>query len=200
LLSINANNSQQISNIAENSYRTEGTGLNTPLLKQSEYSYDLNGNLMFSATGKLKDEKLQATSTRKMLWDEENRLQAVSNNGFVSNYWYDASGERTVKESFDNEGVYVNGVLSGARTGTNKFTAYVSPYLVVSNGGNYTKHIYMGSQRITSKVSNSGIFNSENNPVNTTELQSKLTQQTGTIEERFNLLGLKYSGTQQTGG
>ena len=27
-------------------------------------------------------------------------------------YWYDASGERTVKESFDNEGVYINGVLN----------------------------------------------------------------------------------------
>ena len=61
-----------------------------------------------------------------LLWDEENRLLGVSDNGFVSQYWYDAAGERTVKESFDNEGVYVNGALSGARTGTSKFTAYVS--------------------------------------------------------------------------
>jgi hypothetical protein len=29
----------------------------------------------------------------------------------------------------------------------------VSPYLVVSNGGNLTKHIYMGSQRIIGNVS-----------------------------------------------
>jgi len=56
----------------------------------------------------------------------------------VSNYWYDASGERTVKESGDNEGVNVNGLLSAGRTGTTNFTAYISPYLVVGNGGNYT--------------------------------------------------------------
>lgn len=32
------------------------------------------------------------------------------------------------------------------------FTAYVNPYLVVSKGGQYTKHIYIGSQRIVSKL------------------------------------------------
>ena len=144
------------------------------------------------------DSTLQAISTRQLLWDEENRLLGISDNGFVSQYWYDASGERTVKESFDNEGVYVNGALSGARTGTSKFTAYISPYMVVSQGGNYTKHVYMGSQRITSKVSNSGIFSTS--PVNTTDLQAKLSQQTTKIKERFDSLGVQYSGLQQTGG
>ena len=70
--------------------------------------------------------------------------------------------------------------------------------MVVSQGGNYTKHIYMGSQRITSKVSNSGIFTTS--PVNTTDLQAKLAQQTTIIKERFDSLGVKYSGVQQTGG
>lgn len=36
---------------------------------------------------------------RKLIWDEENRLLSVDDNGFVSNYWYDADGERTVKTS-----------------------------------------------------------------------------------------------------
>ena len=27
-------------------------------------------------------------------WDEENRLAALSQNGYVSHYWYDADGER----------------------------------------------------------------------------------------------------------
>ena len=44
--------------------------------------------------------------------DEEKRLLGISDNGFVSQYWYDASGERTVKASFDNEGVYINGALN----------------------------------------------------------------------------------------
>ncbi len=169
---INGNNSQQISNIADENYRYVGDKLAAPpaeaLKKQTqEYAYDANGNLISIQTGtKTTDEQLQVTKSRRLLWDEENRLLGISDNGFVSQYWYDASGERTVKASFDNEGVYINGALSGARTGTSKFTAYVSPYLVVSNGGNYTKHVYMGSQRITSKVSNSGIFGTS--PVNDT--------------------------------
>ena len=123
---------------------------------------------------------------------------AISDNGFVSNYFYDAAGERTVKMSGDGEGVLVNGVLSGARTGTTKFTAYISPYLVVNNGGNYSKHIYMGSQRIASKLSNSGIFSSS--PVNSTDLQTRLALQTTKIKERFDSLGVIYKGTAQTGG
>ena len=98
----------------------------------------------------------------------------------------------------------MNGILSGARTGTNKFTAYVSPYLVVSNGGNYTKHIYMGSQRITSKVSNSGIFTSRNPLTDTTALNksytAKLASLTEKIKERFDSLGVIYNGSPQTGG
>ena len=31
---------------------------------------------------------------------------------------------------------------------TAKFSLYVSPYLVANQGGRYTKHIYIGSQRI----------------------------------------------------
>jgi len=57
---------------------------------------------------------------RKLIWDEENRLLAVDDNGFVSNYWYDADGERTVKTSGESDQVYVNGVFSGGSTNTAK--------------------------------------------------------------------------------
>ena len=53
-----------------------------------------------------------------------------------------------------SEGVYVNGRLTASRLSNADFTAYVSPYLVVSPGGNYTKHIYAGSQRIASRLAN----------------------------------------------
>jgi len=33
------------------------------------------------------------------------------------------------------QGVSVNGLLSGGITGTTNFTAYISPYLVLNNGG-----------------------------------------------------------------
>ncbi len=96
--------------------------------------------------------KADKSQERKLLWDEENRLLALDDNGFVSRYWYDAGGERVIKESGDGEGIYVNNVFSGGRTETGNFTAYINPYLVVSPGGSYTKHIYIGNQRIVSKL------------------------------------------------
>ncbi len=79
-------------------------------------------------------------------------LVAADENGFVSNYWYDADGECTVKTSGENEAIYVNSEFSGGNTGTARFSLYVSPYLVAGQGGKYTKHIYIGSQRIVSKL------------------------------------------------
>ncbi|MCV6628792.1 MAG: hypothetical protein OIF50_02920 [Flavobacteriaceae bacterium] len=57
-----------------------------------------------------------------------------------------------VKGSGAGEGVYVNSAFSGARTQTNTYTAYINPYMVIQNGGAYTKHIYIGSQRVVSKL------------------------------------------------
>jgi RHS repeat-associated protein len=149
-------------------------------------------------TGTKSGDKLLATNSRKLLWDEDNHLLASNDNGFVTSYFYDAGGERTVKMSGDGEGVQVNGVLSGIRNGTTNFTAYISPYLIVRNGGEYTKHIYMGGQRIVSKVSDSGIFNIS--PVNTNDLQAKYTAQTASLKARYDSLGVAYNGAQQTGG
>ena len=87
-----------------------------------------------------------------MLWDEENRLQAIDINGYVSNYTYDAGGERVTKLSGGGQGIFVNSVFAGGKTSTSDFTLYVNPYLVAQNGGRYTKHIYIGSQRIVSKL------------------------------------------------
>ncbi len=82
-------------------------------------------------------------------------------NGFVSNYWYDADGERTVKTSGENEAIYVNSEFSGGNTGTARFSLYVSPYLVANQGGRYTKHIYIGSQRIVSKLGDFASYGSD---------------------------------------
>ena len=73
-------------------------------------------------------------------------------NTFVANYLYDADGECTVKSSGKGEQIYVNSEFSGGVTNTAKFSLYVSPYLVASQGGKYTKHIYIGSQRIVGKL------------------------------------------------
>ena len=145
----------QLDNVRDINYRTEETPTeSTNINNGHKYTYDLNGNLVYINTSRVKkdgkeDEK---TTEQKYRWDEENRLLAADENGFVSNYWYDADGERTVKTSGENEAIYVNSEFSGGNTGTARFSLYVSPYLVAGQGGKYTKHIYVGSQRIVSKL------------------------------------------------
>ena len=114
-------------------------------------------------TGRIKqDGALDSTAAeRKLRWDEENRLTASDDNGFVTNYWYDADGERTVKTSGEGEQLYVNSEFAGGRTNTAKFSLYVSPYLVANQGGRYTKHIYIGSQRIVSKIGDFASYGSD---------------------------------------
>ena len=127
------------------------------------YTYDANGNLVYVNTGRIKQDGAldSTTAERKLRWDEENRLMASDDNGFVTNYWYDADGERTVKTSGEGEQLYVNSECAGGRTSTTKFSLYVSPYLVANQGGRYTKHIYIGSQRIVSKIGDFASYGSD---------------------------------------
>lgn len=153
-----ADNSQQIRNIADSSYRRADNDSIAPVIVKRNYGYDANGNLTYIATGKQLNgdsTALQATGIRKLLWDEENRLLAINDNGFVSNYWYDANGERAVKMSAENEGVFVNGVQAVGKTGNAKFTAYINPYMVVNSGGWYSSrsvHLLYVFQRQTNHL------------------------------------------------
>ena len=132
---------------------------------RSEYAFDANGNQTQVATGKEAKEgveELPQANLRQLLWDEENRLLAINDNGHVSNYFYDANGERTVKMSAGMEELYINGSSAGdeKKFGA-KFVAYVSPYLVLKNGGEYTKHIYAGKERVASKIGDFGSFGAD---------------------------------------
>ena len=145
-------------------YRTEENPDSVAKVDNSHiYTYDANGNLVYVNTGRIKqDGTLDSTAVeRKLRWDEENRLTASDDNGFVTNYWYDADGERTVKTSGEGEQLYVNSEFAGGRTNTAKFSLYVSPYLVANQGGRYTKHIYIGSQRIVSKIGDFASYGSD---------------------------------------
>lgn len=196
-------NPQQISSISDSSYRT--TDAVTKVGKTQNYSYDANGNLLFVNTVQNDSKGTSIVNNqRKLLWDEENRLLAVSENGYVSNYWYDAAGERTVKSSGEGEGVIINGMLSGGNTGTKNYTAYVSPYTVVSNGGQISEHFYIGSQRIVSKIINSGNF--AVSPLTDTleanyfrgrlPFDSKYTDLTSKVKVRYDSLGVLYKGIE----
>ena len=123
---------------------------------RSEYAFDANGNQSQVATGKEAKEgveELPQANLRQLHWDEENRLLAINDNGHVSSYFYDANGERTVKMSAGMEDLFINGSRPiDEKEFDAKFVAYVSPYLVLKNGGEYTKHIYAGTERIASKI------------------------------------------------
>ncbi|MDR2948024.1 MAG: hypothetical protein LBV71_02330, partial [Prevotella sp.] len=151
----NSEKPHQIANIKDDSYRTESDTITNDVIKRNHaYQYDANGNLIYVNTGREKQDGQaeDKAQEKKLRWDEENRLLSIYTNGFIAGYWYDAAGERVIKTSGDDEGIYVNDVFSGGRTETANFTAYINPYLVVSKGGSYTKHIYIGSQRIVSKL------------------------------------------------
>ena len=170
------------------------------------YEYDANGNLVYVNTGRTKkdgttDEKAHE---RKLKWDEENRLLASDDDGFVTNYWYDADGERTVKTSGESEQVYVNSEFAGGRTNTAKFSLYVSPYLVANQGGRYTKHIYIGSQRIVSKIGDFASYGSDPRRIQyagseadaiSVDYAGKYSAQQEAIKENYAIFDVPYNGT-----
>ncbi|MFV0506075.1 MAG: RHS repeat domain-containing protein, partial [Bacteroidales bacterium] len=147
----------QLANIEDVNYRTaDSTAVasNTKNLSNA-YHYDNNGNLVYVNTS---DTVQSQIKERKLSWDEENRLRAICDNGYVSSYFYDAAGERTVKLHGSGEGIHVNSAFSGGYTDNQNYTLYVSAYMVLNQGGQYTKHIYIGDQRIVSKLGDVGSF------------------------------------------
>ena len=154
----------QLANVKDVNYRTEETPSESENVNNSHaYEYDDNGNLIYVNTSRTKKDGVadEKTAERKLKWDEENRLLASDDNGFVTNYWYDADGERTVKTSGESDQVYVNSEFAGGRTNTAKFSLYLSPYLVANQGGRYTKHIYIGSLRVVSKIGDFDSYGSD---------------------------------------
>jgi len=129
-------------------YKYEGTQPNTATqIGERVFVYDRNGNL----TGW---EDTVSNDYRQLLWDEENRLTLISDNGYLNRYVYDANGERAIKSHGGTQGVFINGAPAGiVNHSDNNFTVYVSPYFVFKNSS-FTKHYYNGSTRVTSKIGN----------------------------------------------
>ena len=134
-------------------------------MRRQRTIYDRNGNLTYESTARKKADGHYepAGMERKLLWDEENRLTALSENGYVSAYVYDADGERTVKMHGGGSASYRNAADSAVTTARPKYTLYASPYFMRDEQGNYLKHIYIGSDRIVSQVVR-GSWASDNNP------------------------------------
>ena len=197
----------QLAEVKDANYRTEENPDSVAKVDNNHtYTYDANGNLVYVNTGRIKqDGTLDSTAAeRKLRWDEENRLTASDDNGFVTNYWYDADGERTVKTSGEGEQLYVNSEFAGGRTNTAKFSLYVSPYLVANQGGRYTKHIYIGSQRIVSKIGDFDSYGSDPRRIQyagsetdglSVNYKQKYSAQQQVIKDNYAIFEVPYNGT-----
>ena len=196
----------QLASVRDINYRTEETPTDSTNINNGhKYTYDANGNLVYINTSRVKHDGKEddRASEQKYKWDEENRLLAADENGFVSNYWYDADGERTAKTSGENEAIFVNSELSGGNTGTARFSLYVSPYLVAGQGGKYTKHIYVGSQRIVSKLGDLASYGADPRKIPyagneadglTINYKDKYNLQLQSIKDNYKTFDLPYSG------
>jgi RHS repeat-associated protein len=96
-------------------------------IDQRTFSYDANGN----QTGWTHD---QNGTRRIIVWDDENRIQSLFDNGHEKTYKYDDQGERVIKRGPQGETVYVN------------------QFFTDRPGSNGTKHVYAGKTRIASKL------------------------------------------------
>ena len=196
----------QLANVQDVNYRTEEAPSESENVNNNHaYEYDANGNLVYVNTSRTKKDGMadEMTAERKLKWDEENRLLASDDNGFVTNYWYDADGERTVKTSGESDQVYVNSEFAGGRTNTAKFSLYVSPYLVANQGGRYTKHIYIGSQRIVSKIGDFASYGSDPRRIAyagseadavTVDYMGKYSAQQQVIKDNYATFNVPYNG------
>ena len=150
----------QMSTVSDTNYRTAlvAPTANDSVRESHSYEYDNNGNIVYVNTSRVKPDMttqpdtVQRTREERFRWDEENRLTALSQNGYVSNYWYDANGDRVIKEHGENMAVFVNSRQDGCVTQTGRYSVYPNPYYSYGDDGRYTKHIYIGSERVLSQV------------------------------------------------
>jgi len=94
---------------------------------QQTFRYDVNGN----QTGWTDDVSGQRRDT---VWDEENRIQSLFDNGHEKTYKYDDTGERVIKRGPQGE------------------TAYVNQFFTMRNREIGTKHVLVGTTRLVSKL------------------------------------------------
>ena len=102
------------------------------------YTYDADGN----QTGWTHDTN---GTRRDIVWDDENRIQSVADNGQTKTYKYDDQGQRLIKRGPQGETVYVN------------------QFYTQRPGATGTKHIYAGTSRIASKLVRQDVPNSNPN-------------------------------------
>ena len=89
----------------------------------------------------------------KLQWDEDDRLNLVAGDGYLSYYAYGHDGNRAIKMT-GNAAIDQSGTLLNS-TNLENITIYPSEYLTVTQA-EYTKYYYAGGNRIASKIGTGG--------------------------------------------
>lgn len=103
-----------------------------------------------SADGHLQ-EAIQGESFQLAQYDEEGRLTAFAQDGYISRYAYAADGSRAIKSHGPGAGVFLNATpLGGINHAANNYTLYVSPLLEIT-ADSFVKHYYLEDIRVLTK-------------------------------------------------
>jgi len=119
----------------------------------SNLRWDDNGNLAQQTLYSVNNNVPTYQTMRMLFWDEDDRLNLVAGDGYLSYYAYGHDGNRAIKmtgtATIDPNGTLIN-------TGDlNNITIYPNEYLTVTQA-EYTKYYYAGGNRIASKIGTGG--------------------------------------------
>jgi len=115
--------------------------------------WDNNGNLAQQTVYSVANNATTYQGMRYLQWDEDDRLNLVAGDGYLSYYAYGHDGNRAIKMT-GNAAIDQTGTLLNS-TNLENITLYPNEYLAVTQA-EYTKYYYAGGNRIASKIGTGG--------------------------------------------
>ena len=112
-----------------------------------------NGNLAQQTVYSVNNNVPTYQNMRALFWDEDDRLNLVAGDGYLSYYAYGHDGNRAIKMT-GNAAIDQTGTLLNS-TDLENITIYPNEYLTVTQA-EYTKYYYAGGNRIASKIGTGG--------------------------------------------
>ena len=119
----------------------------------SNLRWDNNGNLAQQTVYSVNNNVPTYQNMRALYWDEDDRLNLVAGDGYLSYYAYGHDGNRAIKMT-GNAAIDQTGTLLNS-TNLENITIYPNEYLTVTQA-EYTKYYYAGGNRIASKIGTGG--------------------------------------------
>ena len=136
--------------------------------------WDANGNLAQQTVYSVNNNVPAYQNMRALYWDEDDRLNLVAGDGYLSYYAYGHDGNRAIKMT-GNAAIDQTGTLLNS-TDLENITVYPNEYIAVTQA-EYTKYYYAGGNRIASKIGTGGF-----------EKMTKLCTQDLTLTANANIL------------